>query len=438
MKGHRISGIVPGSIAEEMEIAPGDLLLSVNGHELEDVFDYHYLVNEEYVVVLIRKPDGEQWELEIEKEYDEDLGLVFDQALLDEYHSCRNKCIFCFIDQMPPGMRDTLYFKDDDARLSFLQGNYITLTNMSDKDIDRIIRFHLAPINVSVHTTNPELRCKMLHNRFAGDALDKMKKLAAAGIEMNSQIVLCKGWNDGEELDRTIEDLMELYPSMQSLSVVPMGTTKYREHLVQVDPFDAQDAGAVLDQIHGWQARMMEKYGIHFVHASDEWFIMAGRPLPEAEYYEGYGQIENGVGMVRSFIDEWQDALEEYKQEHGSEKLRKTVSFVTGKLFAPSLENCVRELETVDATFTGQVFAIRNDFFGESITVAGLVTAQDIIAQLSGKNLGEVLLVPDTMLRADEDIFLDDITVEELSQTLQIPVVIVKSNGYSLLEGILG
>ncbi len=438
MKGHRISGIVPGSIAEEMEIAPGDLLLSVNGHELEDVFDYHYLVNEEYVVVLIRKPDGEQWELEIEKEYDEDLGLVFDQALLDEYHSCRNKCIFCFIDQMPPGMRDTLYFKDDDARLSFLQGNYITLTNMSDKDIDRIIRFHLAPINVSVHTTNPELRCKMLHNRFAGDALDKMKKLAAAGIEMNSQIVLCKGWNDGEELDRTIEDLMELYPSMQSLSVVPMGTTKYREHLVQVDPFDAQDAGAVLDQIHGWQARMMEKYGIHFVHASDEWFIMAGRPLPEAEYYEGYGQIENGVGMVRSFIDEWQDALEEYKQEHGSEKLCKTVSFVTGKLFAPSLENCVRELETVDATFTGQVFAIRNDFFGESITVAGLVTAQDIIAQLSGKDLGEVLLVPDTMLRADEDIFLDDITVEELSQTLQIPVVIVKSNGYSLLEGILG
>lgn len=438
MKGHRISGIVPGSIAEEMEIAPGDLLLSVNGHELEDVFDYHYLVNEEYVVVLIQKPDGEQWELEIEKEYDEDLGLVFDQALLDEYHSCRNKCIFCFIDQMPPGMRDTLYFKDDDARLSFLQGNYITLTNMSDKDIDRIIRFHLAPINVSVHTTNPELRCKMLHNRFAGDALDKMKKLAAAGIEMNSQIVLCKGWNDGEELDRTIEDLMELYPSMQSLSVVPMGTTKYREHLVQVDPFDAQDAGEVLDQIHGWQARMMEKYGIHFVHASDEWFIMAGRPLPEAEYYEGYGQIENGVGMVRSFIDEWQDALEKYKQEHGSEKLRKTVSFVTGKLFAPSLENCVRELETVDVTFTGQVFAIRNDFFGEAITVAGLVTAQDIIAQLSGKDLGAVLLVPDTMLRADEDIFLDDITVEELSQTLQIPVVIVKSNGYSLLEGILG
>ena len=438
MKGHRISGIVPGSIAEEMEIAPGDLLLSVNGHELEDVFDYHYLVNEEYVVVLIRKPDGEQWELEIEKEYDEDLGLVFDQALLDEYHSCRNKCIFCFIDQMPPGMRDTLYFKDDDARLSFLQGNYITLTNMSDKDIDRIIRFHLAPINVSVQAMNPQLRCKMLHNRFAGDALDKMKKLAAAGIEMNSQIVLCKGWNDGEELDRTIEDLMELYPSMQSLSVVPMGTTKYREHLVQVDPFDAQDAGVILDQIHGWQARMMEKHGIHFVHASDEWFIMAGRPLPEAEYYEGYGQIENGVGMVRSFIDEWQDALEEYTQEHGSEKLCKTVSFVTGRLFAPSLESCVRGLEAVDETFTGQVFAIRNDFFGESITVAGLVTAQDIIAQLSGKDLGAVLLVPDTMLRADEDIFLDDITVEELSQTLQIPVVIVKSNGYSLLEGILG
>ena len=466
MKGHKISDIVPQSIAEELEIAPGDLLLSVNGYELEDVFDYHYLVNDEYITVLIEKPDGEQWELEIEKDYDEDLGIVFEQALLDEYHSCRNKCIFCFIDQMPPGMRETLYFKDDDARLSFLQGNYVTLTNMSDKDIDRIKRFHLAPINVSVHTTNPELRCKMLHNRFAGEALEKMMELAEAGIEMNSQIVLCKGWNDGKELDRSIQDLSALYPSMQSLSVVPMGMTKFRDGLVQVDKFQKEDAVKVLSQIEAWQEKLLKKYGTRFVHASDEWFLMAEREVPPAEYYEGYGQIENGVGMVRSFVDEWHEALADYaipyrkdvsgedcheekcqkrqskKSGEQSEKRKADrrkieVSAVTGRLFGPVLQQCVDELHALNPDITVHVYPIRNDYFGEDITVAGLVTAQDILAQLKGKPLGTHLLVPETMLRSGEQVFLDDLTVKDVAQTLQIDVVIVKSNGQCFLDGIL-
>lgn len=452
MKGHKISDIVPGSIAEEMEIAPGDLLLSVNDHELEDVFDYHYLVNEEEITVLIQKPDGEQWELEIEKDYNEDLGLVFEQALLDEYHSCRNKCIFCFIDQMPPGMRETLYFKDDDARLSFLQGNYVTLTNLSDKDIDRIKRFHLSPINISVHTTNPQLRCEMLHNRFAGEALDKMKDLAEAGVEMNSQIVLCKGWNDGEELDRSIRELSQLYPSMQSLSVVPIGMTKYRQGLVQIEKFTREDAVQLLTQLEGWQRKLLNQYGTRFVHASDEWFLLADQKIPEAEYYEGYGQLENGVGMVRSFLDEWEEALEDWKKKNdfnvkgkkspdvegdSSTVEKRVVSVVTGRLFGPILQQCGKELEALMEGVSVQVYPIRNDFFGEDITVAGLVTGQDILAQLKGKMLGERLLLPDTMLRSGEEIFLDDITVSQVAQSLQMDVVIVKSDGKSFLEGIL-
>ncbi len=437
MKGHRIAEILPGSIAEEMEIAPGDLLLSVNGQELLDVFDYHYLVNEEYVTVLIQKPDGEQWELEIEKDFTEDLGIVFEQALLDEYRSCRNKCIFCFIDQMPPGMRETLYFKDDDARLSFLQGNYVTLTNMDQADIERIKKFHLAPINVSVHTTNPELRCKMLHNRFAGQALDKMYELARAGIEMNSQIVLCKDWNDKEELDRSIRDLSELYPSMQSLSVVPIGMTRYRQGLVQVEKFDSQDVRDVLGQITRWQERLLEKLGSRFVHASDEWYLMAGQELPPAESYEGYGQIENGVGMVRSFLDEWQEALEGYEKRQGEGHKPVRLSLVTGKLFGPILKQCSQQLGEWFPQITLQVFSIRNDFFGEDITVAGLVTGQDIIAQLKGRDLGKCLLLPSNMLRSGEEVLLDDITVSQIGEALQIPVCIVKSDGKSLLEGIL-
>ena len=292
---HIVKSIRPGSIAEEFELEQGDALLQINGKEIEDIFDYQYLVEDEYIEVLIRKPDGEEFILEIEKDPDEDLGIEFENGLMDNYRSCHNKCIFCFIDQMPKGMRETLYFKDDDSRLSFLQGNYVTLTNMSEHDIDRIIHYHLGPINVSVHTTNPKLRCKMLNNRFAGTSLSKMDKLAEAGIEMNGQVVLCKGINDGDELRRTIKDLMGYIPAMQSLSIVPSGLTKYREGLFKLEPFTKEDACEVIDIIEGYQKEIYAKYGVHFVQASDEWYILAGRDFPEEERYDGYIQLENGV-----------------------------------------------------------------------------------------------------------------------------------------------
>ena len=273
---HKIRSVQPGSIAWEMGIKPGDRLLSVDGQEIEDVFDYRYYIEEEEILLLIEKPDGEQWELEIEKEIYEDLGLEFEQGLMDEYRSCRNKCIFCFIDQMPPGMRDTLYFKDDDSRLSFLQGNYVTLTNMSEHDIRRIIRFHLEPINISFQTMNPKLRCRMLHNRFAGEALKKVDMLYEAGIEMNGQIVLCKGFNDGEELDRSIRELTRYLPFLRSVSVVPVGLTRFREGLEPLEPFTGEEARKVLELIHGWQERLYPEHGLHFIHASDEWYILAG------------------------------------------------------------------------------------------------------------------------------------------------------------------
>ena len=307
---HRVSAVETGSIAEELGIEPGDLLLAVNDQEIEDIFDYHYLINEEYLTVLIEKPDGEQWELEIEKEFEDDLGMEFESGLMDDYRSCHNKCIFCFIDQMPPGMRETLYFKDDDSRLSFLQGNYVTLTNMSEHDIDRIIRYHLGPINISFQAMNPELRCRMLHNRFAGEALKKVDRLYENGIEMNGQIVLCKGVNDGEELRYSIEALEKYMPVLQSVSIVPVGLTKFRDGLYPLEPFNKEDAGKVLDMIEHYQRIFYKKYGIHGIHAGDEWYLLAERELPEEERYDGYIQYENGVGMLRSLIDEVKEELE--------------------------------------------------------------------------------------------------------------------------------
>ena len=297
---HIVDKVLPGSIAEELEIEKGDRLISINGQEIGDVFDYHFLVNDDFLTVLIEKPTGEQWELEIEKDYEDDLGIEFGQGLMDEYRSCRNKCMFCFIDQMPKGMRETLYFKDDDSRLSFLQGNYITLTNMSDDDVDRIIRYHLEPINISFHTTNPELRCKMLHNRFAGEALKKIDRLYEGGITMNGQIVLCKGVNDGEELERSIRDMMKYLPCLQSVSVVPVGLTKYREGLYPLESFTKEDAKEVLSIIHKWQKKAYDEFGYHFIHAGDEWYILAEEEMPEEERYDGYLQLENGVGMTQN------------------------------------------------------------------------------------------------------------------------------------------
>ena len=274
---HMISRVLPGSIAEELELQKGDELLAINGQKVEDILDYRYLCNEEELTVLIRRADGEEWELEIEKEFEEDLGLEFENAFMDDYRSCCNRCIFCFIDQMPPGMRKTLYFKDDDARLSFLQGNYVTLTNLSERDMDRIIRYHLEPINISFQTMNPQLRCRMLNNRFAGEALKKADRLAQAGIEMNGQIVLCKGVNDGEELEGSIRRLAEYIPSLRSVSVVPVGLTRFRDGLYPLEPFEREDAGQMLKIIERWQEELYQKYGTHFVHAGDEWYLLAGR-----------------------------------------------------------------------------------------------------------------------------------------------------------------
>jgi putative radical SAM enzyme (TIGR03279 family) len=435
-KKHIIRSIEPGSIAEELELAPGDELVSINGTAIEDVFDYQYLVSDENLVVVVRKPDGEEWELDIEKDYDEDLGLEFENGLMDDYKSCSNHCIFCFIDQMPPGMRETLYFKDDDSRLSFLQGNYVTLTNMKDRDIERIIRYHLAPINISVHTTNPALRCTMLHNRFAGDALKKIDTLFDAGIEMNGQIVCCKGVNDGDELDRTIRDLTRYIPHMQSLSVVPVGLTKYREGLYPLVPFEKEDAVKVISLIEKWQQYCMENFGIHFVHASDEWYLTAGLPLPEEERYDGYIQLENGVGMLRLLFTEFHEALAECKKEK-KHFPKGHATIATGQLAAPFLTQLAEEFMKEFPERHIDVVAIRNDFFGERITVAGLVTAQDLVAQLRGRDLGEYLCIPDNMLRMGEEIFLDDWTVREVEKALQVPVIIVKSSGQSLLRAML-
>ena len=430
---HIIKSVEEGSIAWEMGIEPGDRLLQINGSIVEDVFDYHYYTNDEELLILIQKENGEEWELEIEKDYDEDLGIEFEQGLMDEYRSCRNKCMFCFIDQMPKGMRDTLYFKDDDSRLSFLQGNYITLTNMSDHDIQRIVDYHLEPINVSIHTTNPELRCKMLHNRFAGDALKKIQILYDGGITMNGQIVLCKGINDGEELERSIRDMTKWLPNLQSVSVVPVGLTKFRDGLYPLEPFTKEDAKEVLGIIHKWQKKIYEEYGIHFIHAGDEWYLLAEEELPEEERYDGYLQLENGVGMLRLLLNEFEEAYEPLAGDGREIHL----SMATGKLAYPYLKEMLERLKAKYPNLNVNLFEIRNDFFGERITVAGLITGQDLIAQLKGQDLGDALLLPCSMLRSGEEVFLDDVTVTELSDALQVPIDIVKSSGQDFIEAVL-
>ena len=439
---HVIKSIEPGSIADEMGVEVGDALLLIDGESVEDVFDYRFMIASDELTILIRKSDGEEWELEIEKDEDEDLGIEFESGLMDEYRSCRNNCIFCFIDQMPKGMRDTLYFKDDDSRLSFLQGNYVTLTNMDDHDIERIIRYRLSPINISVQTTNPELRCKMLNNRFAGEALKKIKKLYDAGITMNAQIVMCKGVNDKEELSRTLNELLEYAPVMQSVSVVPVGLTKYREGLFPLDPIEKDDAITTLGIIEKVQKKALKLYGIHFAHASDEIYILAGKAIPPAEEYDDYPQLENGVGMLRLMSDEYDSAYKRVMADINERRIipedyRMTFSIVTGMLAKTYVEEATARIVSLFPNVSFNVYAVRNDFFGEKITVAGLLTGEDIIRQLKGKDLGEHLLIPSSMMKADEEIFLDNVKVSDLDITLQVNTHIVKSNGLDLVNFIL-
>ena len=431
-RGHRIRSVDPGSIADELGLEPGDRLISIDGHDPEDIFDYEYYLENESVVVLAEKADGEEWELDIENDY-QDLGLTFENGLMSEYRSCTNKCVFCFIDQMPPGMRDTLYFKDDDSRLSFLQGNYITLTNMKKKDIDRIIQFKLSPINISVHTTNPELRCMMLNNRFAGKSLKYIDRLYEAQTPMNGQIVLCRGLNDGEELERTIGDLSRYIPYMESVSVVPVGLTKFRDGLYPLKPFTAEDAARTIDRIERWQKKLYAERGTHFVHASDEFYILAGRPLPEAERYDGYPQLENGVGMVRLMTEEVHEALAKLSGDQETEEL----SVATGLLAAKYLQGFLDEIAEKFPNRKVHLYPVVNEFFGEMITVSGLITGRDLISQLSGKPLGSRLLLPVNMFRSGEEVLLDDVTRQQVENALQVPVNIVKSSGQDFVAAVL-
>ena len=439
---HVIKKVDEGSIAWEMEIEPGDILLKINGEEIEDIFDYQFMIQEEYIEVLVQKPNGEEWLLEIDKDEQEDLGIEFENGLMDDYRSCHNKCIFCFIDQMPKGMRETLYFKDDDSRLSFLQGNYVTLTNMSEHDVNRIIKYHLGPINISFQTMNPELRCMMLHNRFAGDALKKVDLFYEAGIEMNGQIVLCKGINDGRELDFSIRELTKYYPCLQSVSVVPVGLSKYREGLYPLEPFTKEDAKEVIGLIKKWQDYMYEKYGMHFIHASDEWYLLAEEELPSEERYDGYLQLENGVGMLTLLKDEFKEAMQTAVHQKKlyrdlSDGKTRRLTLATGKLAYQTICDLAAQMMKAFEWLDLNVVAIRNDFFGERITVSGLLTGQDLIAQLKDLPLGEKLLLPQNVLRSGENYFLDDITVPQLEEALQVRVDIVKSSGQDFVETVL-
>ena len=430
---HVVKDIKKASIAKEMEITPGDEVLMINDQMIGDVFDYHYLVNDDNLEMLIKKPDGEEWLLEIEKEIDEELGIIFENEFMDEYCKCQNQCVFCFIDQMPQGMRETLYFKDDDSRLSFLQGNYITLTNIKDEDLDRIIKYHLSPINISFHTTNKELRAQMLNNRLAGNIFTKVQKLYEAGIEMNGQIVLCKGLNDGDELEKSIADLSEYLPFLKSLSVVPVGITKYREGLYPLKSFNKEDAQVVLKTIEQWQQRLLRVAKTRFVYGSDEWYVLAGQKMPAAVAYEGYPQLENGVGMLRILKEE---IIDDLANRVGDER-KYQISIATGKLAYQFVVKYITMVNEQYPNIVVNVYPIENHFFGDKITVSGLLTGMDVISQLKDQDLGECLLLPINMLRADEEVFLDDVTVTMVSDALHIPVRMVGTSGADFVTNIL-
>ncbi|HPD01362.1 MAG TPA: DUF512 domain-containing protein [Acetivibrio sp.] len=430
-----ITNVISDSIAQEAGLKNGDLILSINGEKISDIFDYRFLIANETLLLEIQKKDGEIWEVEIEKDEYEDLGIEFENLMLDDAKSCSNKCIFCFIDQLPKGMRKTLYFKDDDSRLSFFMGNYVTLTNMDFNDIDRIIKYKMSPINVSVHTTNPELRVYMLNNKFAGDIMEKIKRLVEGGITVNCQIVLCRDINDGVELDRSINDLASLYPGMNSISVVPVGLTKYREDLTVLKPYDKESSKKVIEQVEAWQKKLLLEKGSRVVYLADELYVMAELQIPDYSVYEDFPQIENGVGLIAMLRQEFDEylALLDFKPEK-----RRKVSIATGvssykyiKELADVLENKYKDLNV-------NVYKIKNEFFGENVTVTGLITGQDLVKQLFDKDLGEELLISVSMLRSGEEVFLDDYTVDMLEKELGIRVTVVENCGNDFVEKILG
>ncbi len=433
---NEIKEIVPGSIAEEVELEVGDRLLSINGNDVKDIIDYKYLVTDEELVIEVEKKDGEIWEIEIEKDYDEDLGLVFKEGILDKPMSCHNKCVFCFIDQLPKGMRNTLYFKDDDSRLSFLQGNFLTLTNMKDEDIDRIIKYKISPINVSVHTTNPELRVEMLKNRFAGNIYDILKRLAAGGIEVNTQVVCCPGINDGKELTRTIEDLYKLYPNVKSVAVVPIGVTKHRQGLTILKTFTKDTSLKQIEEVEELQEKYINDSGTPFVRLSDEFYIVAGKEFPKSEHYEGFKQIEDGIGMVPLLKDTIDSTIGELKNSGSG-----TFTFVTGALVYPEILKIKESIEAKNKNIKISVEMIPNKFFGETITVTGLLTGTDIVNTLKEREVNEFIILPNNIIRKgyeladnDELILLDDYTIGDLSKELNRKVILCDYTGDDLIS----
>ena len=441
-----IKGIEPDSPAQRAGIQAGEILVSLNGHDIIDILDYRFYETNAHLEIKLSDVTGQTRIVSMKKGQYQSIGLEFETYLMDKQHSCRCKCVFCFIDQMPKGMRESLYFKDDDSRLSFLQGNYITLTNMKQKDVDRIIEMQLAPINISVQTTNPELRCKMLHNRFAGEKLKFLDDLYAGHVEMNGQIVLCKGVNDKDELKRSIEDLMKYLPFMRSVSVVPAGLSKYREGLYPLELFDKEEAEEVIDLIESYQKKAYDEFGLHFIHASDEWYILAERDFPEEGRYDGYIQLENGVGMMRLLRDEFYHAFEELQESEEYPKLKegiaRTFTIATAKLAYPTIQEFADRITEAFPKVKITVACIRNDFFGETITVSGLITGQDLVAQLkerkeAGEDLGDTLQIPINMLRSGEEVFLDDLTVQDVEAALGMTVKAVESGGKDFLDAAL-
>lgn len=433
-----ITGVEPNSLAEKKKISPGDTLLRINGHDIEDVLDYQFYITEESVTAELLS-GGKPIAVSFVKQQYEDLGLEFSTYLMDEKRSCRNNCVFCFIDQLPPGLRESLYFKDDDARLSFLMGNYITLTNLTERDVARIIEMHISPVNISVHTTNPELRVRMMRNKNAGRVLEILPRLAKAGIKINCQLVLCPGFNDGAELTRSLNDLAALYPSVENIAVVPVGLTKYRDGLAALRPYSPTDALAVVQTVEAFGERLFKAHGTRLAFAADEFYLKAGLTVPGADFYEAFNQLENGVGLLALLQSEFESALRQYDPLDGlPESSERGVAIATGVAAAPFLDKLARMAQNSLAGLTCKVYPIINEFFGEQITVAGLVTGADLVAQLKGQMLYDELLIPSVMLKSDSDLFLDDMRVDQVANQLGVKVTPVDSDGYALFDAITG
>ena len=432
-----IESVQPGSIAEEAGFENGDILLKMNGHDINDILEYKYFEANEVLDLEVLTKDGETVVLSIEKDQYEDLGLVFKYPLMSKPRSCRNKCIFCFIDQLPKGMRETLYFKDDDSRLSFLQGNYVTLTNLSDEEIDRIGEMRISPVNISVHATEPDLRCMMMNNKNAGKIVEIMKKWQKCGIVMNCQIVLCKDINDGNHLLKSLDDLTSMYPAVNSISVVPCGLSDHRDALFKIEPFSKSDAEEIVKIVSAYQEKLLKKHGSRIVFLSDEFYLTSGIPLPEFDHYEDFPQIENGVGLLASFKDEFDFALDTV-DENDFPTSPRHVSVATGKASYSFIKNLAQQAQLRIKNLKIDGYEIVNTVFGKNITVSGLLCGCDIVSQLKGKNLGDELLISKSTLRSGEDVLLDDMRVGDIAKALNITVIPTENNGEAFLYALLG